>query len=236
MADKSKIMADIKKLGPVNRMSPVKKKRYDKLMKFYQTLSKQDKNKAESIKNIGRTSANDTEDKRIVGKNDKGEKVVKGTMLGNLKSNDAARNVKVEKPKLRPAKKIQFSEDSEIYKKKPKKIVNSIDSENYKPKKKIIAKPKQEQPKKKVPVKKKSRSNISNSSSYDAKFTKKNLEKRGLNPKGRMSEKNYAAATKDDAVKTVKKKPSKSITYSSAGSKIKMAKGYSAGGQIFTGR
>ena len=100
MADKSKIMADIKKLGPVNRMSPVKKKRYDKLMKFYQTLSKQDKNKAESIKNIGRTSANDTEDKRIVGKNDKGEKVVKGTVMGNLKSNEAARNAKVEKPKV----------------------------------------------------------------------------------------------------------------------------------------
>ena len=228
-------MSDIKKLGPVDRMSPIKKKRYDKLMKLYQTLSKQDKNKAESIKNTGKTSANDTEDKRIVGKNDKGEKVVKGTVMGNLKSNEAARNVKVEKPKLRP-KKAQFSEDSEIYKKKPKKIVNSIDSENYKPKK--AEQPKQEQPKKKVPVKKKSRSNISNSSSYDAKFTKKNLEKRGLNPKGRMSEKNYAAATKDDAVKTVKKKPQSgnSTIYSYGGSKIKMAKGYSAGGRIFTGR
>jgi len=237
MADKSKIMADIKKLGPVDRMSPLKKKRYDKLNKLYQTLSKQDKNKAESIKNTGRTSANDTEDKRIVGRNDKGQKVVKGTMMGNLKSGDAARNVKVEKPKMRPAKKAQFSEDSEIYKKKPKKIVNSIDSENYKPKKKIIAKPKQEQPKKKVPVKKKSKSNISNSSSYDAKFTKKGLEDRGLTAKNFMSQKNYAAATKkDDNIRTVKKKSGKSMTYSSAGSKIKMAKGYSAGGQIFTGR
>lgn len=231
MADKSKIMADIKRLGPVNRMSPLKKKRYDKLNKLYQTLSKQDKNKAESIKNTGRTSANDTEDKRIVGKNDKGQKVVKGTMMGNLKSGDAARNVKVEKPKMRPAKKTQFSEDSEIYKKKPKKIVNSIDSENYKPKKKV------EQPKKTVPVKKKSKSNISNSSSYDAKFTKKGLEDRGLKAKNFMSQKNYASATKkDDTIKTVKKKSGKSITYSSAGSKIKMAKGYSAGGQVFTGR
>ena len=225
MADKSKIMADIKRLGPVDKMGFFKKKRYDKLNKLYQTLAKQDKNKAESIKNTGRTSANDTEDKRIVGTNDKGQKVVKGTMLGNLRSGNAARNVKVEKPKMRPAKKAQFSEDSEIYKKKPKKIVNSIDSENYKPKKKA------------VPVKKKSRSNISNSSSYDAKFTKKGLEDRGLKSKNFMSQKNYASATKkDDTVKTVKKKSGKSMTYSSAGSKIKMAKSYSAGGTVFTGR
>jgi len=241
MADKSKIMADIKRLGPVDKMGFFKKKRYDKLNKLYQTLAKQDKNKAESIKNTGRTSANDTEDKRIVGTNDKGQKVVKGTMLGNLRSGNAARNVKVEKPKMRPAKKAQFSEDSEIYKKKPKKIVNSIDSENYKKKpKKIVNSIDSEnyKPKKKaVPVKKKSRSNISNSSSYDAKFTKKGLEDRGLKSKNFMSQKNYASATKkDDTVKTVKKKSGKSMTYSSAGSKIKMAKSYSAGGTVFTGR
>lgn len=227
-------MADIKKLGPVDRMSPLKKKRYDKLMKLYQTLAKQDKNKAESIKKIGRTSANDTEDKRIVGRNDKGEKVVKGTMMGNLKSGDAARNVKVNKsvtpppvPKMKPkTKKKDFG------------MGKVDDFKEYKPKKEITkVASKQEQPKKTVPVKKKNKSNISNSSSYDAKFTYDKLKERGLKPKSRMSQKNYAEATKkDDNTRVVKKKSGKSMTYSYGGSKIKMAKGYSAGGQVFTGR
>jgi len=99
MADKSKIMSDIKKLGPVDRMSPVKKKRYDTLMKLYQTLSKQDKNKAKSIQETGKTSANDTEDPRYVTKNNKNEKIVKGTMLGNTASNEASRNTKVNQKK-----------------------------------------------------------------------------------------------------------------------------------------
>jgi len=51
----------------------------------------------------------------------------------------------------------------------------------------------------KKPAKKKSKSNISNSSSYDASFTKKGLEKRGLKAKGYMSDKNYKSATSKEA-------------------------------------
>ena len=46
-------------------------------------------------------------------------------------------------------------------------------------------------------VKKKSRSNIANSSTYDADFTRKNLEKRGLKAKNFMSPKNFASTTKE---------------------------------------
>ena len=102
-------------------------------------------------------------------------------------------------------------------------------------------------PKKKAPIKKKSKSNISNSSSYDADFTKKNLEKRGLNPKGRMSKENMAKTTAARDKKVAKgmdfgqkKKKVEAPMYESKGTmggvKMKMAKGYSAGGRIFTGR
>jgi len=74
----------------------------------------------------------------------------------------------------------------------------------------------------KKPIKKKSRSNISNSSSYDATFTKKGLEKRGLKTKGRMSDKNYKTAVSKEA-KTL-----------SIGGKV--SKYYSSGGTVFTGR
>ena len=52
-------------------------------------------------------------------------------------------------------------------------------------------------PLKSKPVKKKSRSNISNSSSYDADFTRKNLEKRGLKAKNFMSPNNFESTTKE---------------------------------------
>jgi len=52
-------------------------------------------------------------------------------------------------------------------------------------------------PLKSKPVKKKSRSNISNSSSYDADFTRKGLEKRGLKAKNFMSPKNFESTTKE---------------------------------------
>lgn len=47
------------------------------------------------------------------------------------------------------------------------------------------------------PVKKKSKSNIRGSSSYDADFTRKNLEKRGLKAKNFMSPKNFGSTTKE---------------------------------------
>lgn len=52
-------------------------------------------------------------------------------------------------------------------------------------------------PLKAKPVKKKSRSNIKGSSSYDADFTRKNLEKRGLKAKNFMSPKNFGSTTKE---------------------------------------
>jgi len=68
---------------------------------------------------------------------------------------------------------------------------------------------KKELPKVKTPikVKKKSRSNIKGSSSYDAQFTYDNLKKRGLKPKGFMSPENYAKVKKLSAGKTVGLKP-----------------------------
>jgi len=96
---------------------------------------------------------------------------------------------------------------------------------------------------KKTPLKKKSKSNISNSSSYDADFTKKGLEKRGLSPKASMSKENYAKTTAAKDKKNAagqdfggKKKKKTAPMYEYGGGKIKMAKGYSAGGKIFTGR
>ena len=95
---------------------------------------------------------------------------------------------------------------------KPKKIIakeNKIEKNIKKPKKDFglgkpdeIKKPSVKQgpprgPLKAKPVKKKSRSNISNSSSYDADFTRKNLEKRGLKAKNFMSPKNFASTTKE---------------------------------------
>ena len=89
------------------------------------------------------------------------------------------------KPKEAPA--------NEIKKVKP--------SKDFTPKIKTPKTPKvikKELPKVKTPikVKKKSRSNIKGSSSYDAQFTYDNLKKRGLNPKGRMSPENYAKVKK----------------------------------------
>jgi len=101
---------------------------------------------------------------------------------------------------------------------------------------------------KKTPVKKKSKSNISGSSSYDADFTKKGLEKRGLSPKASMSKENLAKTTAAKDKKNAagqdfggKKKKKTAPMYESMGTmggvkKMKMAKGYSAGGKIFTGR
>jgi len=99
-------------------------------------------------------------------------------------------------------------------------------------------------PPKKAPIKKKkSKSNISNSSSYDADFTKKGLEKRGLSPKASMSKENLAKTTAAKDKKNAagqdfggKKKKKTAAFYESNGGKIKMAKSYSAGGKIFTGR
>ncbi len=97
--------------------------------------------------------------------------------------------------------------------------------------------------KKKAPMKKKSRSNISNSSSYDANFTKKELEKRGLKAKNFMSKENYAKTTaaKDKKVAKgmdfgQKKKKAEAPMYESKGAKIKGSKYYSKGGTVFTGR
>jgi hypothetical protein len=99
-------------------------------------------------------------------------------------------------------------------------------------------------PPKKAPIKKKkSKSNISNSSSYDADFTKKGLEKRGLSPKASMSKENIAKTTAAKNKKNAagqdfgaKKKKKVIPIAESDGGKIKMSKGYSAGGKIFTGR
>jgi len=52
--------------------------------------------------------------------------------------------------------------------------------------------------------KRKSRSNISNSSSYDANFTAKKLKERGLSPKASMSAKNYAKTTEAKEKKIAK--------------------------------
>lgn len=98
----------------------------------------------------------------------------------------------------------------------------------------------------KAPIKKKkSKSNITNSSSYDADFTKKGLEKRGLDPKGRMSKSNMAKTTSAKNKKNAagqdfggKKKKVKAPMYESMGTMggVKKSKYYSKGGTVFTGR
>jgi len=98
----------------------------------------------------------------------------------------------------------------------------------------------------KAPVKKrKSRSNISNSSSYDADFTKKGLESRGLKAKNFMSKENYAKTTAAKDKKNAagqdfgqKKKKAKAPMYESKGTMggVKKSKYYSGGGTVFTGR
>ena len=74
-------------------------------------------------------------------------------------------------------------------------------------------------------------SNITNSSTYKKKVvpTKKkdSMGEEKIKPSKNMG---------IDSMMPSKKKKSNSITYSSNGGKIKMAKGYSAGGRIFTGR
>jgi hypothetical protein len=74
-------------------------------------------------------------------------------------------------------------------------------------------------------------SNITNSSTYKKKVvpTKKkdSMGEEKIKPSKNMGM---------DSMMPSKKKKSNSVTYSSNGSKIKMAKGYSAGGKIFTGR
>jgi len=119
------------------------------------------------------------------------------------------------------------------------------------------AKVKQGPPKPPVKSKtvKKKRSNIKGSSSYDADFTRKNLEKRGLKAKNFMSKENYAKTIKPKGVMTgpemMKKKKDDGkapmyefggtkgkvkAQYKMGGGKMKMAKYYSGGGTIFTGR
>ena len=77
----------------------------------------------------------------------------------------------------------------------------------------------------------KSKSNITNSSTYKKKVvpTKKkdSMGEEKIKPSKNMGM---------DSMMPSKKKKSNSVTYSSNGSKIKMSKGYSAGGKIFTGR
>ncbi len=141
-------------------------------------------------------------------------------------------NKEVAKPNPRPKsikpKKISFSEDSEIYKKKEGKMKPVVGTT-----------------KKKAPMKKKSRSNISNSSSYDADFTKKGLEKRGLKAKNFMSKENYAKTTAAKDKKNAagqdfgqKKKKAEAPMYESKGTMggVKKSKYYSKGGTVFTGR
>ena len=74
-------------------------------------------------------------------------------------------------------------------------------------------------------------SNITNSSTYKKKVvpTKKkdSMGEEKIKPSKNMGM---------DSMMPSKKKKSNSVTYSSNGSKIKMSKGYSAGGKIFTGR
>jgi hypothetical protein len=59
-------------------------------------------------------------------------------------------------------------------------------------------------------LKRKSKSNISGSSSYDSDFTKSGLEKRGLSPKANMSKSNYDKTTSEKNKKLAKKKMKKS--------------------------
>lgn len=141
-------------------------------------------------------------------------------------------NKEIAKPKLRPKsikpKKIAFEEDSETYTKKEGKMKPVVGTT-----------------KKKVPMKKKSKSNIANSSSYDAEFTKKGLEKRGLKAKNFMSKENYAKTTSAKNKKNAagqdfgqKKKKVKAPMYESKGTMggVKKSKYYSKGGTVFTGR
>jgi hypothetical protein len=213
-----------------------------------------------------------------------GDTLVKGTVASNYKTDGKKdRNMGV----LNTSSDNKTTKDKNIKKIVTKKKTIPI------PKKRPISqvddfsksKVKQGPPKgiaKKAPVKKKSKSNISGSSSYDADFTKKGLEKRGLSPKASMSKENLAKTTaakdknnasgQDFGGKKKKKtapmyeskgtngavknpfdikltnnlskkkqkerlKPSGPVPkYKSMGGKLKMAKGYSAGGKIFTGR
>ena len=59
-------------------------------------------------------------------------------------------------------------------------------------------------------LKRKSKSNISSSSSYNSDFTKSGLENRGLNPKANMSKSNYDKTTSEKNKKLAKKKMKKS--------------------------
>ena len=81
---------------------------------------------------------------------------------------------------------------------------------------------------KKAPEKRKSKSNISNSSSYDADFTRKNLEKRGLKAKNFMSPKNFASTTKERD-----RKVGKSMNFSKGGVVKKRGGGSATRGMNF---
>ena len=89
--------------------------------------------------------------------------------------------------------------------------------------------------------KRKSRSNISNSSSYDANFTAKKLKERGLSPKASMSAKNYAKTTESKEKKIAKgmdfgqkKKKVKAPMYEMGGTMggVKKAKYAMSGGKM----
>ena len=234
MADKTKIMSDIKKLGPVDRMSPIKKKRYDSLMKLYQTLSKQDKNKAESIQKTGRTSANDTEDPRYVTKNNKNEKIVKGAMLGNTASNEASRNTKVNQKKTSKKFGMGMVDDyGKSKKKNPGRAPTKEDfgmgqMDDFKK-----AKVKQGPP----PPPKKTKKKMGFFDRFKADFnkavkeTKRNFQGDAKKKTGRYKSVNKKNLDSKGNYKGTNIKPTKLQE-----SRMKMAKGYSAGGRIFTGR
>jgi hypothetical protein len=82
-----------------------------------------------------------------------------------------------------------------IEEKKPKKDFGLGGTDQIKKPSVIQGPPKG--PLKSNPVNKKSRSNITGSSSYDADFTRKNLEKRGLKAKNFMSPNNFESTTKE---------------------------------------
>jgi hypothetical protein len=137
----------------------------------------------------------------------------------------------------------KYNKNPEVPKSRPKKVLKKTFQEpDSFPKSKVKQGPPQGIAKK-TPLKKKSKSNISGSSSYDADFTEKGLKERGLDPKASMSKENYAKTSTSKNKKNAKgidfgakKKKKETPMYEYGGGKIKMAKGYSAGGKIFTGR
>jgi hypothetical protein len=208
-----------------NLFSSSKKKRPEGSKSPYQKL--QEKKKADLKKKIGKQPS------RIQDK----EGNVKFAGGGDSK---LRKYNKIEKPTSRPEKPAMPTPRPKSIKEKD---FGMGQMDNFK-KSKIKQGP-PPPPKKKAPVKRKSKSNISNSSSYDADFTKKELEKRGLKAKNFMSKENYAktSAAKDKKVAKgmdfgQKKKKAKAPMYESKGTMggVKKSKYYSRGGTVFTGR